>query len=187
MDIFKGNIEENFWIVYHNLLDRDTKYIEEAIHYSIKNQINIVNTTFDLISKNAITNCSSFRYVILSYENFSQQIHISHLLLEKISNLIIKIKYEIQNKYYELKDLNKTAKMKPLVICILNKKNKSYYVLGVNGVDNSNTKIKKNSFGNRFKLAAERAKVRYSCDFFESSMIEIHENDFENFMDTLIS
>lgn len=187
VDIFESNKEENFWTVYHHLLERDIKYIKEGIDYSIENQKNIVNTTFDLISKNAITNCSSFRYVILSYENFSSKIHINHLLLEKISNLIIKIKYEIQNKYYEMKKLDKKAKMKPLVICILNIKKKSYYVLGVNGIDNNNLKIKKNSFGNRFKNAAEKAQVRYSCDFFESSMIEIHEDDFENFMDSLIS
>ena len=187
LDVFESNKEENFWTVYHHLLERDIKYIKEGITYSIENQKNIVNTTFDLISKNAITNCSSFRYVILSYENFSSKIHINHLLLEKISNLIIKIKYEIQNKYYEMKKLDKKAKMKPLVICILNKKKKSYYVLGVNGIDNNNLKIKKNSFGNRFKNAAEKAQVRYSCDFFESSMIEIHEDDFESFMDSLIS
>jgi hypothetical protein len=36
----------------------------------------------------------------------------------------------------------------------------------------------KSSFGNRFKEAAEKAQVRYQCESFESSLIEIHKNDF---------
>ena len=60
--------------------------------------------------------------------------------------------------------------MKPLVLAILDKSKNCYYVLGANGIDNENAdnSIKKNSFGNKFKNAAEKAKVRYSCDSFES-------------------
>lgn len=45
--------------------------------------------------------------------------------------------------------------------------------MGSNGVDNSASSfsIKKNSFGNRFKNAAEKVKARYSCDSFEASLI----------------
>jgi len=41
------------------------------------------------------------------------------------------------------------------------------------------------SFGNKFKLAAEEAKVRYSCESFESSLIEIYQNDFMTFIEAL--
>ena len=37
------------------------------------------------------------------------------------------------------------------------------------------------SFGIRFKEAAEKCKARYSCESFDSQLIEIHKHDFDAF------
>lgn len=92
------------------------------------------------------------------------------MMLEKIANLIIEIKFEMLKVVYEKMKKNKEPKMKPLVLAIMDKEKNCYYVLGTNGMENSGG-IKKNSFGNKFKNAAEKAKVRYSCDSFESAII----------------
>lgn len=43
-----------------------------------------------------------------------------------------------------------------------------------------------NVFGNRFSAAAKHAKVRSSSDYFESSIMEIHKDDFHSFIDALV-
>ena len=64
--------------------------------------------------------------------------HLSYLTLEKIANLLINI-------YYEVNAQKETSSgSKPIVLCIFNKKKKSYYVLGTHG--NSET-----SFNSLFK------------------------------------
>jgi len=35
LKIFKRNREENFWVVFHHILEKDDPYIKEAIKYSI--------------------------------------------------------------------------------------------------------------------------------------------------------
>ncbi len=140
--IFESNKEENFWVVYHQLLEKQNNYILKAIKYSIQQHINLVNTSFTLLGKKKVKFCSSFRYAILSFENFSGNFDVSYLLLEKMSNLLIQVKYEIQRKYLEIKKSEKRAKIKPLVICLLDKRRKCYYVLGSNGIDNSSSSMK---------------------------------------------
>ena len=42
------------------------------------------------------------------------------------------------------------------------------------------------SFGNKFRLIAEEAEIRYQDEFFETNLIKIHESDFRAFIDSLI-
>jgi len=62
-----------------------------------------------------------------------------------------------------------------------------YVVIGAIGNKTSATDKKtvntKNAFGNIFSNAAESAKVRYKLDSFETSIIEIHKDDFNNFIE----
>ncbi len=75
-----------------------------------------------------------------------------------------------------------------MVICIMDKRRNCYYVLGSNGTDTVSKKNKKrNNFGNRFRIAAEDTKARFSHNSFESSMLQIHCDDFEKFMERLIN
>lgn len=106
-------------------------------------------------------------------------------MLERVANLLIEIKHELL-KAAQVKK-NRFLRMKPLILAIKDKEKSCYYVLGTNGQDNNRADtIMKNSFGYRFKKAAEQAKVRYSCNSFESSLIEIFEADFDTFLDNLI-
>ena len=85
------------------------------------------------------------------------------------------IKHQVNKDYY--KKINKKGKprKKPLVLCLFDQKRNCYYVLGTNGVDNGRGRgmfsKKKNTFGNRFNEAVEKAEIRYSHNSFESSMI----------------
>lgn len=40
-------------------------------------------------------------------------------------------------------------------------------------------------FGTKFEAAADKSKARIKIDNFESSVIEIHEDDFEAFLEEL--
>jgi len=59
-----------------------------------------------------------------------------------------------------------------------------YKVIGVMG-QSADKKFfdQKNNFVNMFTQAAEVAKVRSNTTFFESSIIEIHKDDFSNFIE----
>jgi hypothetical protein len=41
-------------------------------------------------------------------------------------------------------------------------------------------------FGEKFISAAETSQVRHTQDFFDTSMIEVHKDDFMNFMKCLL-
>lgn len=98
----------------------------------------IVDACFEIISKKLVKSSAEFRYAILSYENFSAKMHLSYLTLEKIANLLINIYHEVNSQ----KENNTGSK--PIVLCIFNKKKKSYYVLGTHGNNES-------SFNSLFK------------------------------------
>lgn len=89
---------------------------------------------------------------------------------------------KIQNKN---KDNNKKIipKEKPFVLCVLDSIMKRYFILGAQPKSNEQVK---NDFGTRFKEAARKTRTRYSCDSFENSLVEVHEDDFRKFLDTLI-
>ena len=72
---------------------------------------------------------------------------------------------------------------KPFVLSVFDSALKRYFVLGSQPKGISQ---EKNQFGAQFKLAAEKARVRFSCDSFENSLVEIHAADFQNFLDHLI-
>lgn len=131
-----------------------------------------------------VKNTSQFYYVVVDYKSLGKKLNITYLMLERIANLIIEIKYELLVSAPGTKSL---PKVKPLVLAIQDKERSCYYVLGTNGTNKNRGDVTtKNSFGNRFRKAAEESKVRYSCDSFESSLIEIYETDFESFLDFLI-
>ena len=93
--------------------------------------------------------------------------------MEKIANLIINIKHEVLKMIIKQQEKSFKPKVKPIVLGLFSNQTETYYVLGSNGIDNNSNMytIKKNSFGNRFKNAAEKVKARYTCDSFESSLI----------------
>lgn len=72
---------------------------------------------------------------------------------------------------------------KPFVLCVFDSIMKRYFVLGTKPKESHSLK---NDFGTRFKEAAQKTRSRYSCDSFENSLVEVHEDDFGKFLDSLI-
>lgn len=74
-------------------------------------------------------------------------------------------------------------KAKPFVLCVFDSIMKRYFILGTQPKTENNLK---NDFGTKFKEAAQKTRIRFSCDSFENSLVEVHEDDFGKFLDNLI-
>ena len=72
---------------------------------------------------------------------------------------------------------------KPFVLCVFDSIMKRYFILGSQPKTENNLK---SEFGTKFKLAAQKTRIRFSCDSFENSLVEVHEDDFGKFLDSLI-
>jgi hypothetical protein len=83
----------------------------------------------------------------------------------------------------DYRELKPGARAKPLVISVKNSKKGSTLVLAVMGHQNQDLR---NDFGERFRLAAEKARVTNARhDSFESGMVELKNEDWRAFLETL--
>ncbi|KAJ8663622.1 hypothetical protein O0I10_000868 [Lichtheimia ornata] len=72
----------------------------------------------------------------------------------------------------------------PFVISSLDEEHDSYLVVANTGAPSFGD-IRKNPFGLAFKKAANKSKARISFDTFESSVLQIHKNDLDHFLENL--
>lgn len=173
------NCEENFWCVYHNLLSDQSVYLKKAVEVTIDYQKSIYREVYSILEKKAVKSTSDFRYAVVSNEYFSNKFNPSYLSLQKISMTLLDIYKEVTRA--------SSSYTKPLALCVLDAVQNKYVVIGVMGDSTSKNEFdSKNLFGNMFLNAARAAKVRSSSDYFESSIMEIHKDDFSNFIEALI-
>jgi len=84
--------------------------------------------------------------------------------------------------YTQVKQI-KSAKSKPLVISVQNSHLKKTLVIAVTGAQDSDSS--RNVFGTQFRRAAEALQIKTKHDGFDSSMIEMKNEDFRRFMEEM--
>jgi len=176
VDLFSDDIlKENFWAAYDALGDSHYEIIKQGIELAIEMQTAIVNQGTTLIEKKSILPAQELRYAIMYNDNLQEVKFFQYpLALQKLALFVM-------DAYKESK---KSAKDKPLVLCVLNSKTNIFLVVGVTGMQGM-SEVPKNTFGIRFRKAAEGANARVKHDGFETSIIEILKDDFEGFIDEL--
>lgn len=112
------NREDNFWSVYHNLLNEDAVYLNKAIEVAVGYQTAIVREARRIIEDKKVKATTEFRYCILTSQYFEQKFTPNFLSLQKLAALMIEI-------YAAL------TKAKPLAICVLDPVASMYAVVGV--------------------------------------------------------
>ena len=73
----------------------------------------------------------------------------------------------------------------PFVISVRNMSHKTTLVVAVTGEERSDSETSRNTFGHRFRTAAKSLKMKTVHDGFDSSMIEISNEDWKCFIEEL--
>jgi len=73
------------------------------------------------------------------------------------------------------------AKQKPLVISVKNAAKKTCLVVAVTG-PNRDSDTNRNNFGNRFRDVARSLGLKTNHEGFDTNMIEMKSNDWQNFI-----
>jgi hypothetical protein len=98
------------------------------------------------------------------------------LALQKLAQFVLEAHQSLSKKNIE----------KPFVMAIRKKSRGTMLVVGVLG-NQKVSESSKNDFGTRFRNACELGEVKAKHDGFETSYIEISQNDFQKFMHELSS
>ena len=69
----------------------------------------------------------------------------------------------------------------PLVISVKNSEKKTNLVVAVMGA-NRDSETRRNDFNRRFKDAADKCNLRMNVDGFDSAMIELRSQDWQEFI-----
>ena len=83
------------------------------------------------------------------------------------------------------KETRKHKETKPMVLAVKNSMKDSYLVVGVLGKQSAYQKDK-NDFGTQFRDAAEKVTTNFNHDGFDTSLLEINSEGFEEFIDEVI-
>ena len=155
-----------------------------SIEFAKEQQKSLCTTAFSLFQKNKIKKTPSFSYAILNHESLGARFGSCFYSLEKMARIILSIQQEYLKSRSKSEPQESLGKiLNPFVLCVFDSSLKRYFVLGK---EPQNRVSRKGHFGQRFKEAAEKVKARYSLDSFENSLIEVHQKDFEKFLEQLI-
>lgn len=196
-------------------MNNNLAIITKSSEFAKQQQQAICKTAFSLYQKSKIKKTEKFSYAILQHDSLNSKFTCNYYSLDKIAGIILSIQEErlqaikkkfhqnneeeIENTFIEFengqnKDLTKFGKSPsdkkklksipdPFVLCVFDMSLKRYFVFGKEIVS---VEKNKNRLGQIFQISAERAKVRFSLDSFENGIIEVHQDDFEKFLEELV-
>lgn len=167
---------ENFWAAYRALDIKNTDYIKYGVALAKEMQMALVSQGTSLITNRKVMPCTKFRYSIISNDSLGEtKIFQYPMAIQKLALFIMEA----------YKESKRNKEEKPMVLCIKNSVRDSYLISAVLGRDARYTR-NKNVFGDSFQEAAEKIGAKFKYDSFESSLIEIKSENFEEFMDEVI-
>ncbi|CDW73747.1 cell division control protein 45 [Stylonychia lemnae] len=179
LNIIKECEYENFFKAYDALDFDKKKYFEEGIELAKEIQQAIISIGTQILQKKQVKVATHFRYVMMNNESIKDiQVFQYPMAIRRLGLFIMETYREIKCK----------SKDKPLVITIRNTFLGTTLIVAILGL-HSNQKgiIGKNHFGQVFHLTVEATNIRAKHDSFDSSIIEIKNEDFRAFMESLVS
>ncbi|ORX59761.1 CDC45-like protein [Hesseltinella vesiculosa] len=160
----------NFYITYDSLNSIDD--IRRGIGLCMKMQKAIVRQGTSIIDKKTTRTLKTFRMVLIK-DGPDLPLFQHPLTLSKLA-LFLTDAYREHGK-----------RNLPFVISSLDEHHDSYLVVA-NSAAATFGDVKKNHFGHAFQKASMDTKARTSFDSFETSVLQIHKNDLEHFLEQLL-
>lgn len=175
--------KENFLCVFNQIFERNLTYIDRAIQEGISAQKKLVGLCFEILERKQIKTSRDFQYVIIDKSVYTNKLDLSSYSIEKLAQIV----QNIYAEYRQYSDIEASKKHSPAVIAVLDKATSSYTVLGsVSQQINGASLFQKNTFGRKFRAAAEKTKARFSSDAFDPAIVQVHQSDFDNFLKALL-
>ncbi|EAR84925.3 CDC45-like protein (macronuclear) [Tetrahymena thermophila SB210] len=166
---------KNFWWAYETISSKEAVLILKGIDIAIQFQKAMVNEAKFVIDRDLITQCSDFRFLKLNNDTYSQNQYFQHpYSLQKLALFLMGIFKEKQKS---------NQPIKPIVLSIKNSITQTQTIIGV--VGNHYSASTKNDFAFKFQSAAKALNLQYKQDDFETSIIEIKDQDFDVFLDEI--
>lgn len=167
---------ENFWAAYNALDIKNKAYIDWGIALSKELQIALMGQGASLITNKKVMPCTRFRYAIINNDSIAQaKIFQYPMAIQKLALFIMEA----------YKETRSTKEERSMVLWVKNSERDSYLVVGVLPRDSTYMR-NKNEFGQHFQDTAEKIGASFKYDGFETSLIEINEDGFEEFIDELV-
>ncbi|WWC73512.1 uncharacterized protein I206_107483 [Kwoniella pini CBS 10737] len=171
----------NFWIAY-DACD-DIALIRRSLPLSMTLHRSIIRAGSALLDKTIIRSLRTFRLAILKegpdLKIFSHPSTLSRLALWLVD--------ATRDRWAERQSkLNNGGKVKslPFVVACLNEDKGSYMVVGVTGSPEFGD-VRKNKFGLAFQNAAEESGSGAKHDMFDTSVVEVAQEDLQQFIESL--
>ncbi|KAK6908892.1 hypothetical protein I203_102898 [Kwoniella mangroviensis CBS 8507] len=171
----------NFWIAY-DACD-DIALIRRSLPLSMTLHRSIIRAGSALLDKTIIRSLRTFRLAILK-EGPDLRLF-SHP--STLSRLAIWLVDATRDRWAERQSkMNNNGKVKslPFVVACLNEEKGSYMVVGVTGAPEFGD-VRKNKFGLAFQHAAEESGSGTKHDMFDTSVVEVAQEDLQGFIESL--
>ncbi|KAI9488804.1 CDC45 family [Zychaea mexicana] len=159
----------NFYTVYDSM--DSAEGLERGVKLCMKVQRAVVRQSTAVLEKRAVRVIKNFRTVVMR-DGPDLPLFQHPLTLSKLALFLTDAYREHGNRNL------------PFVIASYDEEHESFLVVATTGAPTFGD-IRKNPFGMAFQKAAERTQARISFDSFETSVLQIHKNDLDLFIENL--
>ncbi|KAI9272674.1 CDC45 family [Phascolomyces articulosus] len=159
----------NFYTVYDSM--DSAEGLERGVKLCMKVQRAVVRQSTAVLEKRAVRVIKNFRTVVMR-DGPDLQLFQHPLTLSKLALFLTDAYREHGNRNL------------PFVIASYDEAHESFLVVATTGAPTFGH-TRKNPFGIAFQKAAERTQARISFDSFETSVLQIHKNDLDLFIENL--
>ncbi|KAK8849506.1 hypothetical protein IAR55_004840 [Kwoniella newhampshirensis] len=170
----------NFWVAY-DACD-DVTLLRRSLQLAMTLHKSIIRAGSALLDKSIIRSLRTFRLAILregpDLRLFSHPSTLSRLALWLVD--------ATRDRWAEKQARQGGGKVKslPFVVACLNEDRGTYQVVGVTGAPEFGD-VRKNKFGLAFQQAAEESGAGAKHDMFDTSVVEVRQEDLQQFIESL--
>ena len=173
-----NSMKQNFWNAFQAISRDEIHLLQQGISEAIRLQEAILRQGRAILEKRDYIAIGSFRYAILK-PNVDSSLFAHPVALTKLAHFLM-----------EALASGSDLKLKHFVACSMNETRQTYMVVGVSSAFQTSQAIDDiyhNNFGRAFRESAEQTDTRFKHDGFDRSVIEVHVQDLDRFLDLLHS
>ncbi|CAO3645750.1 unnamed protein product [Mucor fragilis] len=161
----------NFYTAYDALKDTSPRIISQGLRLCMETQKAIVRQGTSVIDKRMVKLLKNFRFVNIR--------NTAELPVFQHPSSLTKLGLFLTDAYRE-----HGKKNLPIVISSFDEEYNTCLVIALSGAPIFG-EVRKNTFGLAFEEAVESTKARISFDSFDQTVIQVHNNDIEHFIESL--
>eukprot|EP00347_Sterkiella_histriomuscorum_P008719 403344017 len=168
---------DNFYVALDSLDRKNKHLLEKGIELAKDLQKAIIQMGTSILDKKQVKLATRFRYAFLDNDQFKDiEMFQFPLALQKLALFLMET-------YQQLKP---SSKMKPFVISVRNNRKGTTLICAVLG-QSMEVDYRRNNFSDLFRQIIESKNIKAKHDAFDSSIIEIRNEDFRPFVEELVN